>query len=249
MNGLVRVHFKQCDSTQTRAKSYLSKIRPREGLVVSADYQSGGRGQLGSHWLSSEGLNLTLSMLFTPQDLDIDKRFLFNIWISQALVNLLHKKLGEQKIRVKWPNDILVNGKKIAGILIQNNLRGDKLQYVIVGIGINVNEVMKTYSFPATSMRSEAGRSYNLNELKEELIGQVWKTYIKGLQFPEMQLFKSAYEKLLWKMDQKVSIIEGGVKKTCRIKGINKIGELKVKIDGDIRLIRNKDVTFILNED
>lgn len=249
MNGLVRVHFKQCDSTQTRAKSYLSKIRPREGLVVSADYQSAGRGQLGSHWISSEGLNLTLSILFTPQVLDIDKRFLFNIWISQALVNLLRIKLGEQEIRVKWPNDILVNGKKIAGILIQNNLRGDKLQYVIVGIGINVNEVMKTYSFPATSMRSVTGRSFNLNSLKEELIGEIWKTYIKGLQFPEIQVFKSSYEKLLWKMDQKVSIIEGGEKKTCRIEGINKMGELKVKIGKDSRLIRNKDVTFILNED
>lgn len=248
--GLVRVHYNQCDSTQSRLRALLAKNKPKEGLVVSADYQSAGRGQHGSYWYSGKGLNIALSMYLCPVQLKVDQQFLINIWASLALVKALETYISEESIAIKWPNDILINDKKIAGIIVQSSVQAKNIHHIILGIGLNVNENMNAYNFNATSLKSETGEHICLSSIKESVIENIQKTYLKGIQLPDIGIHAKAYEQRLWRKGEKVNYLEKGEQFSGTIKGINEIGQLQIfEEKGTIRSINTKEVEFILNDE
>src|ERR1043165_9944327 len=106
-----------------------------EGSVVMADHQTSGKGQAGAKWFSDPGQNLLMSLLLKPDFLSTKKIFLLSKMVSLAIKDVL---AGANIVaKVKWPNDIYVSGCKICGVLIENNLRGDRIQQCIAGIGLN----------------------------------------------------------------------------------------------------------------
>src|ERR1035437_2026424 len=109
-----------------------------EGFVVRTDFQTSGKGQIGNLWESESGKNLLFSMALFPQKIRPDQQFL----ISQLVSVSIKKALDEyvDNITVKWPNDIYWKDKKLAGILIENSLQGNKIKTVVIGIGLNVNQ-------------------------------------------------------------------------------------------------------------
>ena len=164
-----RQHFEEIDSTHDYLCSVLSKTNPPQGFCITSDFQSGGRGQIGRTWHSSSGKNLLLSMVYYPRDMVVLRQFDLTIWVTTSLLDVLDK-YQLQHLSVKWPNDIYVGEKKIAGILIQNTLRGDKITNCVVSIGLNVNEV----DFPATlpnptSVKSETGNKTDVETLLTEI--------------------------------------------------------------------------------
>lgn len=225
----------------------MSKTKPREGLVISADYQSQGRGQHGSKWQSRPNISLALSMFLRPFNMTVDKQFLFTIWVSQALVDVLSPYLKDSKVKIKWPNDILVNERKIAGILMQNTVRGEKIQSVIIGVGLNVNDSMSQYSFPGTSLMRESGKSIWIPELRERVISGVWNAYVRGIQIPNMKMYKRAYEQQLWKKGEKVKYMENDEKKAGTILGVNENGELQLQTGDTMRILKHKEVRFLMD--
>lgn len=130
-------------STNSYAMQALKAGNLTEGTLIRALRQSAGRGQYGNTWESEEGMNLTFSLVMHPVFLPVGKQFYLSKIASLAVLGALTEFLpaSQYDIQIKWPNDVLVNGGKIAGILIENVLgHAGHLQHTVVGIGINVNQ-------------------------------------------------------------------------------------------------------------
>ena len=134
------IHIDETDSTnrwlRERLKQTADSCQP---VAVWADYQSAGRGCGTNTWESERGKNLTFSLLIYPTEVPANRQFAISEWVSVALCETLEHYIYN-KVEIKWPNDIYVEGKKIAGILIENTLQGDHIKESIIGIGLNVNQ-------------------------------------------------------------------------------------------------------------
>ncbi len=150
------VYFQETDSTNHRAKSLADRGAP-EGTVVIAESQSEGRGRRGRTWFSPAGEGIYVSVILRPALSPNEASRLTLLAAVAAAETLLH--LTSLNVRIKWPNDILVRGKKLAGILTQVSTEMDAVDYIVVGLGINVNTPLK--DFPddlrssATSIQAE----------------------------------------------------------------------------------------------
>lgn len=190
--GKVYQRFEVLPSTNDFAAELLSKSRPAEGTVVRADSQSAGRGQFGSRWESSAGKNLLVSIIFYPKFLEPSEQFRLNEAVALAVRSTVAQSLSRDDFdaKVKWPNDIFLNGKKVAGILIQNSLSGSEISSSIVGIGLNVNEL----EFPnavrgtATSLCLVENRGRDLHEMKVFDLDEVAQTLFKNLEINYLKL-------------------------------------------------------------
>ena len=172
------VHYlPSCHSTNEAAQDLLLTDAP-EGTIVITDEQIDGKGQRGNVWISDPYLNLTFSLILHPRFLEPNEQFLITIAVSLAIKETLDEYLpGEAKI--KWPNDIYYKNKKIAGLLIENVLRGSSFESCIVGIGLNVNQIAFTDDLRATSMKLEGVEENNLNTVLNSLIEHITKYYFQ----------------------------------------------------------------------
>src|ERR1035437_6675835 len=149
------IEIEKTDSTN----SYLSKLLGEktlfEGTVVITNRQEMGRGQRGTTWESEPNKNLTLSILLHPTFLRPDEQFQLNKAISLGVAGFVVGVLQvDVDVKIKWPNDIYIRNKKVAGILIENSVSGNNLQHSIIGIGINVNQEKFSAKLPnPTSFR------------------------------------------------------------------------------------------------
>jgi BirA family transcriptional regulator, biotin operon repressor / biotin---[acetyl-CoA-carboxylase] ligase len=177
--GKVLLHLKELDSTNAYALNLLSKNKPSEGTVISAWNQTKGRGQIGSEWESEAGKNITISLILYPTFLPIRKQFLLNQAISLSIFDFISRFLNNE-VKIKWPNDILVGDKKIAGILIQNILSSNNYQTSIVGLGINVNQIsFKNFTPNPTSIILETKIESDLENLISLLCDDIEKRYLQ----------------------------------------------------------------------
>ncbi len=146
-----------------------------EGTVVVADVQTAGRGRLKRAWLSPVG-SVALSVFLRPDVVQLPSLIML---ASLAVVRSLEAVTG-LKVQIKWPNDVLINGRKVCGILIESDVRGNTVNYVIVGIGINVN--LSAADFPeispiATSLSGELGREVSRLSVVRRLLVEMDKLY------------------------------------------------------------------------
>ena len=130
--------IKQTNSTNALLWNMIREKSLPEGFVVHTDFQTTGKGQIGNTWESEAGMNLLFSMVLYPKQVPAEEQFL----LSQLVSLGIKKTLDEfaENIAVKWPNDIYWNDKKVAGILIENSLQGNKIKSVVIGVGLNVNQ-------------------------------------------------------------------------------------------------------------
>ncbi|HXB42327.1 MAG TPA: biotin--[acetyl-CoA-carboxylase] ligase [Bacteroidia bacterium] len=140
------IELDEIPSTNTYAMGLLKQGNLTEGTLIKAIYQTEGRGQYGNNWQAEKGKNLTFSLVMQPLFLAAEKQFYLSKITSLAVLGMLTEFLpmSQYDITIKWPNDVLVNGQKIAGILIENILPassgGNRLQNSIIGVGININQ-------------------------------------------------------------------------------------------------------------
>ena len=139
-----------------------------EGLTVFTQCQTAGKGQRGNVWKSEDGKNLLVSFLFYPKFLMIKDYFNLNIFVSLAMTDLLKSLLvyDNYDIKIKWPNDIYVNNKKIAGILIENSFQKNHIAQSIIGIGININQIsFEDLNDKATSLKLLTKKDFKAEEI------------------------------------------------------------------------------------
>lgn len=198
------IHLSSTASTNT----YLKELVEREPMteaytIVTTNDQTSGRGQKGNTWESNPGENLTISILLRPDMKAAPKarNFDLNIIAALAVRTVLAEHLTRSKVQVKWPNDIMVGQKKIAGILIENEFEGSDLVYSIVGIGVNVNqEHFMDYPLPATSIKLEGGTDRDVSDISKE-IARAMRSMIEKLP-ASAEGYRDLYHQHLFRMNE-----------------------------------------------
>ena len=153
-----------------------------EGTVVITKKQEEGRGQRGARWESEPDKNLTLSILLQPTILRPEEQFQLNKAVSLGVMEFVIcvSSPFHGEVKIKWPNDIYLGNKKVAGILIENSVSGNSLQQSIVGIGINVNQDKFSANLPnPTSLKLIAGKEFDLEECLAQLCSCIEKRYLQ----------------------------------------------------------------------
>lgn len=169
------IYHSRVTSTNELAKQVVQQ-GAEEGTVVIADEQTAGKGRLKRVWLSPKG-SVSLSIILYPSVVYLSSLIMV---ASLAVVHSIGAVTG-LKSQLKWPNDVLVSGRKVSGILIENSVRGDIVKYAIIGIGVNVN--LRLSDFPeilpaATSLSDELGRDVSRLELVRHLLVEMEKLYL-----------------------------------------------------------------------
>ncbi len=161
--------FESIDSTNACAKT-LAETGTPEGTVVVADFQTTGRGRLGRAWISEPGANLLFSFVIRPRFKKESAGLL--TFFSAVFIARTLEHISGHPIECKWPNDILLNGKKCCGILLENSFLQDRFDFSVIGIGINVNQVSFSddLSDRATSLFKELGHKFDRTELLQDLL-------------------------------------------------------------------------------
>ncbi len=163
------LHIPEVDSTNNFAQKKIDQSNENLcNTAIYTDYQTKGRGAFQNTWLSNKKKNLLLSLIICP-DILPEKQFLISKITSLALIKFFANKKIQAKI--KWPNDILINLKKVAGILIENSILGNKINNSIIGIGLNLNQTHFPEKIKATSLKNITTFNYNIEkELKKFLV-------------------------------------------------------------------------------
>lgn len=183
MFEIKKLHFKTTTSTQDEALKQLP-LPENTLLVVTADYQTDGRGRLKRKWVAEPGTSLLVTFAFKTKD-----PYSLTQLLAVTLANLLEKKGFRPQI--KWPNDLLINGKKLGGILAE--LKDDT---ILLGLGLNVNQEEIDINRPATSLRQESERNYSPTDLLNELLPQ-WTEALTTYNSQSIAPFLSLYKRLL----------------------------------------------------
>lgn len=173
--GRQEIYLTKTDSTNQYAKKLVSNTTPFEGTAIFADYQHQGRGQNGNVWQGEPGKNLYASVILYPKFLAIKNHYLLNKAVCLSTWEAIAGYLPNAKI--KWPNDIYVNGKKIAGILVENSLQGSVWQSAIVGVGINVNQLEFPAGINAASIANFYEKKINLCDFRKDFYEILDKHY------------------------------------------------------------------------
>ena len=161
--------FQTIDSTNNCARA-IANVGGPEGIVVIAEEQTAGKGRLGRRWLANPNENLTFSLVLRPS-VTAEAMNQMPLFVGVALAEAIEKATGI-RAECKWPNDILLNRKKVAGILVESSLAHNLVEYVVVGIGVNVNQT----EFPpdlagkATSLRLETRREFDRGALFKDIL-------------------------------------------------------------------------------
>ncbi|MEN0056843.1 MAG: biotin--[acetyl-CoA-carboxylase] ligase, partial [Mucilaginibacter sp.] len=187
------------DSTNTFLKNLLSNSKPLpEGTVIMAESQYAGRGQQQNKWHSEPGKNLTFSILLTPSFLAITSQFDLNRVVSLGVFDALRPYLGEQ-LKIKWPNDIYYEDRKLGGILIETHVQGSQIKNAIIGIGLNINqENFDPGAGNAISLRQILHRDYDLRTILSEICSSI-EAYYLNLKAGKVLFIRNAYlDKLYW---------------------------------------------------
>lgn len=173
------LRYDEVQSTNDVAREFAEAGEP-EGLVISAEYQRAGRGRLGRRWTVPHGTSIQLSVLLRPR-LRIAKAQQITQCAGLAVAQTLRTEY-DLTPTLKWPNDVLLNGKKCSGILCETSFEDTALAYVILGIGLNVNYTMRDYpdlSHHATTIFDELGHGVNRDELEHALIANLDDYYAR----------------------------------------------------------------------
>lgn len=220
------IKLQSIDSTNNYAAKLVRKHKLAEGTVIMSDFQLAGKGQRGNNWESVKGKNLLLSIVLFPRFLAIEKQYLLSMIISLSVYHVMvDKTVGN--VKIKWPNDVLINRKKVGGILIENTSVGKRLDSSIVGIGLNVNQG-EFISDKATSLLLETGLEYELFNTLELLLENIDR-YYHLLKFGgSHEVIRQEYLRHMYQLNQPAFYQYEGKEIRAEIAGISSLGMLEM---------------------
>lgn len=237
--------YDHLDSTNRFAVNQVHKGLVSDGTVYAAYQQPGGRGQRENKWLSEPGENLTFSVIYEPTFLAATSQFYLNMAVCLALTGFLKTELGIDA-KIKWPNDIYVEYDKIAGILIENTLRGQNLGFSVIGIGLNINqELFDEELRNPTSVKLITGKRNAIEPLLESFLGYLEGEYLllKALRFND--LYERYINNLLFFNQERVYATNGEAF-TGTIKAVSAEGKLIMETSTGQKSFAFKEVEFMV---
>jgi BirA family biotin operon repressor/biotin-[acetyl-CoA-carboxylase] ligase len=168
--------FGRLDSTNNCARA-LAEVGAEEGTLVITEYQTEGRGRLGRPWIADAGANLLFSLLIRPP-LTREQAGVLPFYAAVAIARAV-EPLSQARVECKWPNDLLINGRKFGGILLETSIQEDHVGHAILGIGLNVNQ--QTFSDmladSATSLARELGKTFDRRVLLHAILAEMESSY------------------------------------------------------------------------
>lgn len=242
--GDVIIELTDIDSTNNYAMRLLNEGMAEHGLVVRADFQTAGKGQLGNTWLAEESKNLLMSVILDTSELAIEKQFYLNAAICLCVADTLMTHYDLRNVTVKWPNDIYAGNLKIAGILIENNIRGTIWSNAVVGIGINLNQMHFQDLTSATSIRLETGKSHKVHQLMRQLNKNL-NLFMDRLQDNPESLFQ-AYNQMLMGVGKTIHFKRNFELEQGHLIGVNNQGLLEVDVNGKLKKYKHKEIEWII---
>lgn len=237
------VYFDATDSTNIQARRLAEAHAPHGTLVVS-DRQDGGKGRRGRSWASPSGVGIWMSLILRPE-IAPSSASMLTLAAALAVREGIREETGLSPL-IKWPNDLVLNGKKICGILTEMSTELMEIQYVITGIGINVNQK----EFPpeirdtATSLSLEAGRCFRRSSLIAAILKAFEKDYAAFLKTGDLSLLLEEYNACLVNRGKEVCILDPSGEYRAVAEGIDESGSLLVTLpDGTRREIISGEVS------
>lgn len=238
------VHYlPSCHSTNEVAQDLL-QANAEEGTVVITDDQFAGKGQAENRWTSFPGQNLTFSLILRPGFLKPNEQFLITIILSLGIKETLEDILPGE-VKIKWPNDIFFNNKKIAGLLIENVLRGSHFDASVAGIGLNVNQVIFPDKILATSVKLVTNHQQSLNAILNRLLVSIATCYLQVMKRKGKFLHKRYHESLLG-LGEERRFVAAGNEFNGIIQGTDEFGRLLVLKGNQILVFMHKEVKMLL---
>ncbi len=236
-------YFSETDSTNTQAKR-LGDEGAVHGTLAVAEKQTGGKGRRGRRWESPAGSSIYMSILLRP-DILPNQAPMLTLVMAQSVAKAIQIYAGEEAL-IKWPNDIVLNGKKVCGILTEMSTEIQWINHVVIGAGINVN----TENFPAeiaetaTSLYLESGKRQKRSLLIAEVLRQFERYYSLFLDAGDLSAVQEEYNSLLVNLGREARVLEPGHEYNGTAAGINETGELLIHTkDGQIRKVYAGEVS------
>ena len=236
-------YYKELTSTNLYAKQ-MAEEGASEGLLVVADMQTRGKGRVGRAWSTIPGTTIAMTLMLRP-DIAPDRISMVTLIMGLAVARACRDICGVPAM-IKWPNDVVVNGRKICGILTEMSMEITAVSYIVIGVGINVN----VKSFPedlrdkATSLFLELGRETNRASLIAGVMRLFEQYYERFLEEGDLRSLQDAYNELLVNKGKGVRVLEPGNEYSGVAGGIDKAGQLTVqKEDGTTALVYAGEVS------
>ncbi len=221
------IHLESISSTNEYALEALKKGNVKHGSLISADFQESGKGQRSKEWESEKAKNLLLSYVLTPINLMVEKSFELNFVCALAVYDFLKFYAPNSEVHIKWPNDIILNQKKIAGILIENSIKSGLLKHAILGIGINVNQ--EKFNVPhATSIILETSKNLNLAKCMLCLNSMLEKWMLK-METGKLVEILEVYNTRLWKKNEVITAKLNGRLQEIQILNVDRFGLIQIR--------------------
>lgn len=237
------IYFLETDSTNTQAKR-LGDEGAAHGTLAVAEKQTGGKGRRGRRWESPAGSSIYMSILLRP-DILPNQAPMLTLVMALSVAKAIQVCVGEEAL-IKWPNDIVVNGRKVCGILTEMSTEIQWINHVVIGTGINVN----TENFPAeiaetaTSLYLESGKRQKRSLLTAEILRQFERYYSLFLDAGDLSGIQEEYNSLLVNFGREVRVLEPGHEYNGVAGGVNETGELLIHTkDGQIRQVYAGEVS------
>ncbi len=228
----------------------LAKEGEAEGTVVWADAQTAGKGRRGRSWESPAGTNLYFSILLRPEILPQKAPMLTLVMACAAAravdAMMRQSESTENFAKIKWPNDLVLSGKKICGILTEMHLSGTEIAHVVIGIGINVNvtEFPDEIKEKATSLLLETGVQTDRELLMKKILKEFEILYQRFLEVQDLSYLQEEYNQRLVNKDREVLVLEPGNEYKGKALGINSEGELLVDMEAGLKAVYAGEVSI-----
>lgn len=224
--GHTIIQLEQINSTNSYAIDKIQANLAAHGMVYFAHHQTQGKGQRGKQWHSEPGSNLILSAVVDTKPLQLVDNFVLSAAVALACHELFNK-YARHDTYIKWPNDIYWNDRKAGGILIENIVRGNKWQWAVIGIGININQTQFDVLHKAVSLKQITGATFSALDLAKELCTFL-NSYYQLLLTGNGPALIEAYNAVLYKRLQTVKLKKQATLFECTIQQVTKNGRLQV---------------------
>ncbi|HUR31572.1 MAG TPA: biotin--[acetyl-CoA-carboxylase] ligase [Saprospiraceae bacterium] len=220
--------YPSIDSTNKEAARLLQAGGQLHGTSLLAHHQSDGLGQYGRRWHSEAGLHLAMSIILQPADMGVHELPQLSMRTSLAVVRVIHELELSISPFIKWPNDIYAEGKKLAGILIENSLSGSRVQHCIIGLGMNVNETYFPESIPnAVSLTMLTGKIFEIETIAERILHHVLTIIDEPIS-----KWKKEYRNNMFGLEKKQKFEKEGKKIEAKVMDVDPQGRLIVEYNG-----------------
>lgn len=238
------IYLEEVESTNKYLIDLLETEKIEIGTAFFCFNQTKGRGQKGNVWISESGKNISYSIVIYPDYISARNQFIISQVVALAVKSFLEE--FTKNISIKWPNDTYWKDRKIAGTLIENKLKGDLIEYSVIGVGINVNQEIFPENLPnPVSLKQITGIEYDLKDLVQKMHNKILSALEDLSHGTEVEI-QRFYLNSLYRRDGFHSYSDGEKEFAARIRGISAQGNLILEHeDGSLKDYAFKEVTFV----